>query len=71
MIDQDFKEEMKQHREKSFAVREEIEHNKLSSDQKILSITHNGYQWSSMSMTESEAIKIIAKIKEMFNLQGN
>ena len=37
-------------------------------DECLLSITHNGYQWSSLNLSKTEAIEVIKKLSEWFKL---
>lgn len=58
-----------QDREDNFQVSDQISVPK-NENLKVLSMTTNGYQWNSIEVTKYEAIIIIEKLREMFNLKG-
>lgn len=56
-------------REENFKVSGEISVPR-NKNLKVLSMTTNGYQWNSIEVTKNEAIIIIKKLQEMFELEG-
>ena len=60
--------EMRKYRKEHFAVEiTEVHGGSLYKDEKALSVTHNGNQWLSISLTRKEAILVMCKLKMWLN----
>ena len=52
------------YRESHFRVKADSNERPWLSDEELsLSITHNGYQWTSVALTEAEAVAVIAELR--------
>ena len=53
-------EDLKKHRKQNFAVKiNEVPGGSFYDDEKTLYVTHNGNQWSLISLTKPEALEVI------------
>jgi len=59
---------MREFRDKHFKVKVKKSDHGLYKDEKTISVTHNGYQWTSISVNEREAILLINELDKKFHL---